>query len=292
MQCIYEVPPGLSFKDVGMNVRVIYDRFRVEILDLDPVEGFTIPDPTKPNQFQLAPGLCSGPNKIKSVAASTTCVSKNAYQPLCASNSTTTVLAPAPSAVYLLVDQDNSMVDFLGPTIDPTSNLDVALGLALQDPVFMTTTISVRRVPDDPQECTSTTYGNGTFATFDPTAMPSLLAPLLLPPVTTTGLALDALLAATGAYGVNFGGPAASFNERAVILATNRLLDPSTAPNCGPVDAASAVKAATAAGISTYIFSLRNAFESPSTVQTRMTAATTFAMASGATVFSAEGGNQ
>jgi hypothetical protein len=292
-QCLYEVPSGLSLEHVGMNVRVIYSRYRAEVLDVDPVEGFTIPDPTNhPNQFQLAPGLCSGTgvNKILSVAASTTCVSKNAYQPLCASDSTTTTLAPAPSAVYILVDQDNSMVDYLGPTIDPTSNLDVALGLALQDPVFMTTTVAVRRVPDPGQECTSTTYGNGTFATFDPTAMPSILAPLLMPPVATSGLALDALLAATGAYGVNFLAPAATFNQRAIVLATNRLLDPTATSNCGPVDAASAVKAASVAGIDTYIFSLRNAFEAPATVQTRITAATTFATASGATVFSAEGG--
>ncbi len=292
-QCIYEVPTGSSLKDVGMNVRVIYDRYRVEVLDLDDTEGFKIPDAANhPNRFQLAAGLCAGtgPTKILSVAASRTCPSKNAFQPLCAGDSATRTLAPAPSAIYLLVDQDLSMVDYLGPTIDPTANLKVALGLALQDPVFMTTTLAVRRVPDPGTECTSTTYGNGKFTTFDPNATPNLLDPLLTGPVATTGLALDALLAPAGAYGVNWGGPPASFNKRAVVLATNRLLDPSDTSNCGPGATAAAVKTASQAGIDTYAFSLRNAFESQTAVQARIDAAKAFGAASGATVFSAEGG--
>ena len=287
-QCIYEVPSGTSVLDRGVNVRAIYEHFRAEVLDLDPIEGFTIPDPTKPHRFQLAPGLCSGSGpKILNVAASTTCVSKNAFQPLCAKDSTTTTLAPAPSAVYLLVDQDSSMVDYLGPTIDPSANLEVALGLALQDPVFMTTKVALARVPKPGAECTASNYSSATFAPFDAA---TTLQPLLSAPVATSGLSLDALLAAGGAYGVNWGAPAASFNKRLVVLATNRLLDPSDASNCAPANTAAAVKAARLAGVDTYVFSLRNAFETNTVVQARIDAANAFATASGAVLFSAEGG--
>jgi hypothetical protein len=288
-QCIYEVPAGKSFRDIGMNVRVIYENFRAEVLDLDPVEGFTIPDSTKPNRFQLATGLCSGSGpKIMSVAASESCASKNAFQPLCTKDSTTTTLAPTPSAVYLLVDQDASMVDYVGATVDPSANLGVALSLALQDPVFMTTKVSLRRVPDPGQECTSSTYGNGTFAPYDPQ---KTLLPLASPTVATSGLALDALL--PGAYGSTWGNSTTGYNKRVVILATNRTLDPNDTTNCGPAAAAgplAAVKTASTQGIDTYVFSLRNAFESAAVVQARIDAATAFATASGATVFSAEGG--
>jgi hypothetical protein len=51
------LPPGLPWE--GTNVEVVYDGgLNREILDLDPEEGFFIPDPSKPQQFRLAPGLC------------------------------------------------------------------------------------------------------------------------------------------------------------------------------------------------------------------------------------------
>ena len=78
-----------------------------------------------------------------------------------------------------------------------------------------------------------------------------------------------------------------------MILATNRTLDPNDTSNCGPGGAASAiaaVKTAATQGIDTYVFSLRNAFESPAAVKTRIDAGTAFATSTGATVFSAEGG--
>src|SRR5258708_12691631 len=54
--CVYEFPsppPG-----TGVNARVYYDGVEEEILDLDPNEGFFVPDASKPQVFQLAPGLC------------------------------------------------------------------------------------------------------------------------------------------------------------------------------------------------------------------------------------------
>lgn len=302
--CIYEVPAGSSLASVGLNVRAIYEPYRAEVLDEDPVEGFTIPDASKPNRFQLAPGLCSGGlgPKIKNLVASTTCTPKNAFQPLCAADATTTVLPPTPSLVYLVVDQDQAMVDYIGTkntgtlSADKTGALDDALGLVLSDPVFLTTDVGFRFVPDVGNECGSTTYG--TPQKFD-TALPSLatidaaaqsLATFVgqTLPVTTAGLPLNQLLSATGVYGLNV--PQATFNKKALAFVTNRTLDPALASSCTPNGAAAAVHAATAAGWTTYLFSLRNAFEAPATTQARITAAQAFATASGAQLIAAEGG--
>jgi len=43
----------------GINVEITYDGgYTREIIDKDPVEGFLIPDATKPQRFRLGPGLC------------------------------------------------------------------------------------------------------------------------------------------------------------------------------------------------------------------------------------------
>ena len=65
----------------GLNVRVGYEKLETEVLDLDPVEGFFIPDPSKPQEFRLAPGLCQlylgtnphNPHIIVSLGASGAC---------------------------------------------------------------------------------------------------------------------------------------------------------------------------------------------------------------------------
>lgn len=121
--CIYAVPgtpsapePGLGLPSPfapidpqfwqGVNVEVTYDAGLVkEVLDKDPDEGFTIPDPAKPQQFKLAPGLCEmvkgiqpNPNagqpgqeafiptehRITSIRTSGTCQAKTVPQPFCA----------------------------------------------------------------------------------------------------------------------------------------------------------------------------------------------------------------
>jgi len=303
--CIYEVPSGTSLASVGMNVRAIYEPYRAEVLDLDPVEGFTIPDASKPNQFKLAPGLCAGGlgPKIKNLVASTTCAAKNAFQPLCQADATTTILPPAPSLVYLVVDQDQSMVDYVGTknaastSADKTGSLDDALALALADPVFLTTDIAFRFVPDAGSECTSTTYG--TPQKFD-AALPSLatidvaaqsLADFVgqTLPTTTSGFPVNQLLSSGGVYHITLP-TTASFNKKALAVVTNRSFDPTLATACSPNGAAAAVQAATSQGWTTYLFSLRNAFEAPATTQARIDAAKAFATASGATLVAAEGG--
>jgi hypothetical protein len=70
--CLYRVPlpdplPA-ELKPKGVNVRITHANFNTEIIDLEPNdinelgvddrEGFSIPDPTKPFEFRIAPNLC------------------------------------------------------------------------------------------------------------------------------------------------------------------------------------------------------------------------------------------
>lgn len=80
----------------GINVQVTYDGgLNTEILDKDPEEGFTIPDPAKPQRFRLSPGLCDlvkgiddkgveTKHRITAVRAAGLCQAKTPFQPLCA----------------------------------------------------------------------------------------------------------------------------------------------------------------------------------------------------------------
>lgn len=95
------VPNPISTPGDGINVEVTFDGGAVsEVLDRDDQEGFFIPDPTKPQQFRLAPGLCdmvkgegpdpqdpsktrATPHRVTGVRASAFCRSKVASQPLC-----------------------------------------------------------------------------------------------------------------------------------------------------------------------------------------------------------------
>ena len=82
----------------GINVEVTYDGgLSREILDKDPEEGFTIPDPTKPQRFRLAPGLCDlvkgvddkgvdTKHRVTAIRATGLCRAKGPFQPLCAND--------------------------------------------------------------------------------------------------------------------------------------------------------------------------------------------------------------
>lgn len=289
--CVYEVPLSMSPVAHGLNVRAIYDGFRVEVLDLDKDEGFFLPDPANhPNRFQLAPSLCHGGAglRIRSLAASRACPSKNVYQPICAEDSKMITLSPLPSAMYILTDLGSSMQDYVGPTSakSASSALGQVLGLALADPVFMNTQLAFRFVPGSSgNECTDKTYAtpiNVTGAPFIDAA--SGIGPIsklieTTPVVATSTLGLNAVL--PQALAVQFpakdgGGRTITYNKKAIVLVTNRTLDPSTAANC-PGDAAAAVTTAAQSGIDTYVFSLRNAAEPDQSA--RISAGNSFAAA-------------
>lgn len=191
--CLYEVPPGQSTGG-GVNVRILYQDMQLvadpatgtEVPDVVPTseqeilnvenpgsmqEGYSIPDPAKPLQFQLAPGLCSlvkaaetppagigtmtKYHTIGAVQVSTACTSKSLLLPICAAQqnpatlqadggTTTNVvcdqpitLQPAPSAIYMVMDNSSIMSGAFG-----SQGYATAMGLSLSYPVFKRTYVA------------------------------------------------------------------------------------------------------------------------------------------------------
>ncbi len=154
-----------------------------EILDADDTEGFTR---LANQQFQLSKGLCSlvhaatnpppspaqgGPalyRTISAVFASNTCPPKTQLLPICradrntaaptADGGTTTdvtcdvpvELVPAPSAIYLVMDDSSEMNGAFGDTGSAT-----AMSLSLAAPVFKRTFVGFQFLKHDPADCTS-----------------------------------------------------------------------------------------------------------------------------------------
>jgi hypothetical protein len=208
--CLYEVPPGQTV-GVGLNVRVIYQDLQLEadnatpgtlipvdyptteqeILNEEPasalVEGFSIPDASKPLQFQLAAGLCklvqaatqppaaattagAGAvyHTIGAVQVSTACPSKVLLAPVCAAqqNVPTTsadggtntdivcnqpiTLEPAPSAVYMVMDNSAIMSGAYGP-----QGYATAMGLSLSNPLFKRTYVAFDFLDHNASDCTA-----------------------------------------------------------------------------------------------------------------------------------------
>jgi hypothetical protein len=196
--CIYALPPGAP-AGTGLNVRVFYeeqewaldartgdfehsviDGGEEEILDEDPVEGFTS---LGNGQFQLAPGLCALANHafdpppppasgtlryitITDVQASALCSPKVQLLPLCAaerytspnlpdggssSNGLCNVAIPllqTPSAIYLVMDDSEVMSSAFGEHGSAT-----AMSLSLSDPVFLRTSAAFKFLTHNDAEC-------------------------------------------------------------------------------------------------------------------------------------------
>jgi hypothetical protein len=165
----------------GINVEITYDGgYNREILDKDPVEGFLVPDPAKPQRFRLAPGLCDmvkgvdpggirTPHRITAVRASGICRAKGQFQPLCADDQLAamgtplgvspnaapnplckpTELEPAKSALMILADDTENNAIFYAAEGGGASDIaqsDV-LGEALADPAFSNTFIGLTFFP-------------------------------------------------------------------------------------------------------------------------------------------------
>jgi hypothetical protein len=155
-----------------------------EILDEDDTEGFT---QLANQQFQLSKGLCSlvhaatnappspaqnGPalyRTISGIFASNTCAPKTQLNPICkpdrntsaatADGGTTTdvtcnvpvELVPAPSAIYMVMDDSSEMGGAFGSTGSAT-----AMSLSLAAPVFKRTFVAFQFLKHQPTDCTAT----------------------------------------------------------------------------------------------------------------------------------------
>jgi hypothetical protein len=292
--CLYQYPVEITNDPgTGLNVRVYYDGAEAEILDLDPAEGFTVPDATKPRQFQLAPGLCAmvngtnpmSPRQIVDVDVAAACKSKRGLQAICAaqqpgSNPQTlpdggtstdgtcnvaNTLQPAPSALYILLDDSKDMQPIFGPM-----GLSQVLSFSLDAPAFRTTSVGFSLLPHDMADCTAAT---GSLAT--PINVPFSLAEVAQTSIATvvgktssamstdTSLYIDAALSPTNAYKAltNLTSGGTSYNRLAVLLIENRTI-PTTPTDCGSThlapDAESAA-AFSASDIYTYVITLGNA---------------------------------
>lgn len=169
------VPPNpvKSLGD-GINVEVTYDGgYNREILDNDPEEGFVIPDPTKPQRFKLAPGLCDlvkgvddkgAPtnHRITGIRATGLCQAKSPFQPLCTEDQLTqmgtpnyvnpnappddalckaTELKPSKSVLLFVVDDSTEHKIFF------EGSDKGALEISLSDPAFQKTEVGVEYFP-------------------------------------------------------------------------------------------------------------------------------------------------
>jgi hypothetical protein len=287
-KCIYKVPggpPPSPLPSTGLNVRAVYDGgFTKEILDIETKdlaeEGYFVPDPAKPQEFQLAPGMCdlvkgidstkSPPeataHRISALEVSYACNSKTAYQPICTSElnkivtgspegvvpssppkagCTSTELKIAPSALVVLLEKTQSMGSFYSDAA-----ITAALNLSLSDPAFRNTQVAMRYVPRD-------TVTEACDAYADPA---KLTIPFKLADAARTDLVTQiksvkdnpALLAPpdarlnldgalTGAYALLRGlGAANKYNKRAVLVLGNH----DFVNNCGAASTGAVAAAA------------------------------------------------
>lgn len=195
----------------GLNVRIFYEDLKYdmtktppvltsqqpsaeeEVLNLEnsAVEGFTVPNASQAQVFQLAPGLCSlvqaGLDPVKApsnpkvkippsgivkaitdVQVSPACQSKVQLLPFCAADlnpqghtvdggpstvacNVPIVLQSAPSAVYLVMDDSAVMSAAFGQ-----QGYATAMSLSLADPIFKRTYVSFRFLDHSLSDCTST----------------------------------------------------------------------------------------------------------------------------------------
>lgn len=300
-ECIYAIPntasapplaPGAPPNPVtspgdGINVEVTYDGgYTREILDKDPVEGFTIPDPSKPQRFRLAPGLCGlvkggldkdgveVAHRITAVRATGICQAKGPFQPLCANDQLAamgtpdgvsgsvdptachaTELRPATSFLAVLADDSTKHHIFYETDTD-----QAALKISLGDPAFKKTDIGLTFFPG---RGASTCMG---FVNKVPFTTPALTArdliineikarntdPSLLHP-TNDDVGLGPAIMEVAAALTSPTAPFQDANRRAILVIGNRGFD--DASTCAP-NAKTAAAAAKALGVETYVILL------------------------------------
>ena len=167
----------------GINVEITYDGgYTREILDKENDEGFSVPDPAKPQRFRLAPGLCDlvkgetqdgtpTAHRITAVRATGLCRAKGPFQPLCANDQLGAMgtplgvsgtpktpdackpqeLKPAQSVLTILADDtENNAIFYKGSGGGTGSGALANSGLvtkALEDPAFENTLIGLTLFP-------------------------------------------------------------------------------------------------------------------------------------------------
>ncbi len=245
--------PAIPKDGDGLNVRAFFDGGEVsEVLDLDEAEGYFIPDPAKPQQFQLAPGLCDMikgvdpegkalPHRISGLQSSGLCQSKTQRQPICdaelnkvltgneggnvtpqAGTCQTFEVKSAPSALVVLLDGSVRMDDFYKDT-----TVTKTLGLSLADPVFESMQLGLKAIP---QQVSCDTR---VFPTLDVAMQPALKAQKAIASVIAdfvsgktplepiaTPLKIDGALEA--AYATLNGPAFATFSRKGVLVLGNR----------------------------------------------------------------------
>jgi hypothetical protein len=167
----------------GTDETQVSDTGEEEILNEDATEGFTV---VSNGQFKLAPGLCnlakastSPPmpppagatayRTISTVLVAAGCPGKSALLPICKTERTTASLTaeggptrnincnvpiplvPAPSAIYMVVDDSSEMSMAFG-----SMGYATAMGLSLASPVFKRTYVAFKFLKHDPADCTAT----------------------------------------------------------------------------------------------------------------------------------------
>lgn len=269
----------------GLNVEITYDGgYNREIIDKEPVEGFFVPDPTKPQRFRLAPGLCdmvkgadpqgaATPHRITAIRASGVCRPKGQFQPLCADDqlaamgtpggvSPSTIdpkivckpleLKPAPSALMVLADDSDNHHIFY-----ESANEQAVINISLGDPAFRNTKIGLSFFPGRPDACT------GAFETKVPTttaleAREQILKafqdrnPVLHPGLLNTTTEEPAIGAAIASASAKLKQDFPTANKRALVVLGNRGFDTST---CA-LSPQAAATAAHANGVETYVIML------------------------------------
>lgn len=268
----------------GVNVEVAFDGgLNREILDLDPEEGFFVPDPAKPQIFQLAPGLCEmvkgkddkgalTPHRITALRASGICQPKRLAQPFCSADQLALMgvgpdgiaanpnppndcasveLKPPRAALMVIVDNTQGHAAFFN------AEEIKAVELPLKDPAFERTDIALTYAPG----ANACAAGAPPMIPFEPaaTAREKLIDSLvgmaggLLPGNPSYEGALASSFAALSAL------PDTTYFKRAVVIVGNREFDAEQCNGIAGTPAALATAARTsnpARSISTYVIQL------------------------------------
>jgi hypothetical protein len=274
-----EVPEGLPMpSNAALNVRVVHQNYTPEVLDLDDKEGFVVSGEPGSKRFRLAENLCTSRykmGKMMGVSATVACPSKTPLQPICAADQEAILdgssspfgpalcvaperLVPTESALYVLMDQSQSMQSFFG-----ADGLQQLLSLSLEDPVFERTRVAFKFLPAAASDCS----GPNEFATPSaPMGVPftlakearSLVAPLIADSSNVLAsdppLYLDAVMSSAGAYGalrdLQPTAPTQAFNRRALLIIGNR----DFVSRCSAIeDPAALAASALDGGIHTYV---------------------------------------